>query len=224
MIRTAIIEDDFRIAAIHQQFLESIEGVIVVGQALRASEAWTLLEKEAVDLLLVDIYMPDQLGTELVRDLKVKYPKLDFIMITAANDRELIAKSMDAGAFHYLVKPVELSKLSEVILRYQDRLKRLSEGDLADQSEIDALFGHVMTSEEHVSDLPKGIHPLTLEKVMELVESLKVGTSAEEIGERLGASRTTARRYLEYLVAQGKMRAELEYGIVGRPERKYFAN
>lgn len=224
MIRAAIIEDDFRIAAIHQQFLESMDGVTVVGQALRASEAWELLKKESVDLLLVDIYMPDQLGTDLVRELKMKYPKMDFIMITAASERELIAKSMDAGAFHYLVKPVELTKLNEVILSYQDRVRRLSEGNLNDQSEIDALFGRGKISSEQVPELPKGIHPLTLEKVNELVGTLVDGTSAEEIGERLGASRTTARRYLEYLVAQGKMRAELEYGIVGRPERKYFAN
>ncbi|VDH01110.1 Transcriptional regulatory protein CitT [Lysinibacillus sphaericus] len=224
MIRAAIIEDDFRIAAIHQQFLESMDGVTVVGQALRASEAWELLENESVDLLLVDIYMPDQLGTDLVRELKMKYPKMDFIMITAASERDLIAKSMDAGAFHYLVKPLELAKLNEVILSYQDRVKRLSEGNLNDQSEIDALFGRGKISSEQVTELPKGIHPLTLEKVNELVGTLVDGTSAEEIGERLGASRTTARRYLEYLVAQGKMRAELEYGIVGRPERKYFAN
>lgn len=168
--------------------------------------------------------MPDQLGTDLVRELKVKYPELDFIMITAANDRELIAKSMDAGAFHYLVKPVELTKLSEIIMRYQGRKQLLSEGKLNDQSDIDALFGYGQTIQETVSDLPKGIHPLTLDKVSELVCTLNEGTSAEEIGERLGASRTTARRYLEYLVAEGKMRAELEYGIVGRPERKYFAN
>lgn len=224
MIRAAIIEDDFRIASIHQQFLESIEGVVVVGQALRASEAWELLKRESVDLLLVDIYMPDQLGTELVRELKVHYPELDFVMITAANDRNLIAKSMDAGAFHYLVKPVELVKLNEVIVRYKDRRKRLSEGKLTDQSDIDALFGLGIAPTEQLAELPKGIHPLTLDKVIEIVQTLTDGTSAEEIGERLGASRTTARRYLEYLVAEGKMRAELEYGIVGRPERKYFAN
>lgn len=224
MIRTAIVEDDFRIASIHQQFLESIDGVEVVGQALRASEVWTLLEKETVDLLLVDIYMPDQLGTDLVRELKSKYPKLDFIMITAANDRELIAKSMEVGVFHYLVKPVELVKLNEVVLRYQQRMKRLSEGNLQDQSEIDALFVHEKLTSAPVTELPKGIHPLTLEKVIEIVSPLEEGTSAEEIGEKLGASRTTARRYLEYLVSKGKMRAELEYGIVGRPERKYFAN
>jgi CitB family two-component system response regulator CitT len=41
------------------------------------------------------------------------------------------------------------------------------------------------------------------------------------MGEKMGASRTTARRYLEYITSTGEVTAELEYGIVGRPERRY---
>lgn len=224
MISVGIVEDDFRIASIHQQFLESIEGVTVVGQALRAKDTWQMLETQPVDLLLVDVYMPDQLGIDLVRELKVQYPSLDFIIITAATDRELVASSVAAGAFHYLVKPVELIKLKEVIERYKKRRAFLQQGRPVDQDEIDKLFvqGSVAKEVQADMDLPKGIHPLTLQKVIDIVDSLTEGTTAEEIGDRLGASRTTARRYLEYLIAEGKMRAELEYGIVGRPERKYF--
>lgn len=224
MIHVGIVEDDFRIASIHQQFLESIEGVTVVGQALRARDTWQMLETQYVDLLLVDIYMPDQLGIDLVRELKVQYPALDFIIITAATERELVASSVAAGAFHYLVKPVELSKLKEVIERYQQRRAFLQESQHVNQNEIDKLFVQGAVTKEMATntDLPKGIHPLTLQKVIDIAGSLTEGTTAEEMGERLGASRTTARRYLEYLIAEGKMRAELEYGIVGRPERKYF--
>ncbi|PIC57094.1 DNA-binding response regulator [Sporosarcina sp. P12(2017)] len=222
MIHVGIVEDDFRIASIHQQFLESVDGVKVVWQALRAKDTWEMLEKQPVDLLLVDVYMPDQSGIDLVRELKVNFPSLDFIIITAATDRELVAQSLSAGAFHYLVKPVELTKLQEVIERYQQRRLFLQESLYADQEEIDKLFVHAAAVKEDETNLPKGIHPLTLQKVIDIVNSLTEGTTAEEVGERLGASRTTARRYLEYLIAEGKMRAELEYGIVGRPERKYF--
>lgn len=222
MIHVAIVEDDFRIAAIHQQFLETLDHVKVVGQVLRAKDTWELLEKETVDLLLVDVYMPDQLGIDLVRELKVEYPALDFIIITAANERELIADSVAAGAFHYLVKPVELVKLREVMERYKQRKRLLESGKYTEQREIDKLFGQSTQAYEKENDLPKGIHPLTLEKVLEIISKLPEGTTAEEMGELMGASRTTARRYLEYLIAEGKMRAELEYGIVGRPERKYF--
>jgi len=46
--------------------------------------------------------------------------------------------------------------------------------------------------------------------------------SAEEIVDIMGASRAKARRYLEYLVSTEKLKAEVSYGSVGRPERKYF--
>ncbi|PID14863.1 DNA-binding response regulator [Sporosarcina sp. P34] len=222
MIHVGIVEDDFRIASIHQHFLESVDGVEVVWQALRAKDTWGMLKKQPADLLLVDVYMPDQSGIDLVRELKIHYPSLDFIIITAATDRELVAQSLAAGAFHYLVKPVELTKLREVIDRYQQRCLFLQESPHVDQEEIDKLFVHAVATRENGTNLPKGIHPLTLQKVLDIVNPLTEGTTAEEVGEKLGASRTTARRYLEYLIAEGKMRAELEYGIIGRPERKYF--
>lgn len=223
MINVLIVEDDYRIAGIHQQLLERIEGVTVVGQALRAKEAWEFLEKMPVDLIVLDIYMPDQLGTELIREVKYKYPSTDFIMITAARERELVASSMAAGAFHYLVKPIELCKLKAVIEQYLKRREMILNGEIEDQSSIDMLFGRSDFQKTESIDLPKGVNPLTLEKVQQICAYLPEGMTAEEVGEQLGASRTTARRYLEYLVSKGELRAELEYGIVGRPERKYFS-
>ncbi|WP_226916932.1 hypothetical protein [Halomonas sp. FME65] len=45
--------------------------------------------------------------------------------------------------------------------------------------------------------------------------------SAEEVGAAMGASRTTARRYLEYMTGTGTLVAEVSYGSIGRPERRY---
>ena len=222
MINILIVEDDFRIAEIHQKSLESIEGVSVVGNALRADESWSFIEKYQVDLLLVDVYMPDQLGIDLVIELKKKYDHLDFIMITAARDTELLKRSMSAGVFYYLIKPVELEKLREVIEIYKTQKKIIQSTDFVDQAIVDSVFRASSPESTSKGSLPKGINKLTLSNVLEIVKSLPDGTTAEEMGGRLGASRTTARRYMEHLVSTGKMRAELEYGIVGRPERKYF--
>ena len=69
--------------------------------------------------------------------------------------------------------------------------------------------------------MPKGIDALTLDKVRDLIA--RGGQwSAEDMGLEMGASRTTARRYLEYLVGTGELTAEVSYGSVGRPERRYF--
>ena len=70
---------------------------------------------------------------------------------------------------------------------------------------------------------PKGINSLTLQKVESYIQQLsEESVGANELGKSLGISRTTARRYLEYLVARGMVEPSLEYGSVGRPERRYF--
>ena len=48
------------------------------------------------------------------------------------------------------------------------------------------------------------------------------GITAEMLSAMVGVSRSTARRYLEYLISGKKVHAELTYGSVGRPERRYF--
>ncbi|MDW0116107.1 response regulator [Sporosarcina thermotolerans] len=222
MINVLIVEDDFRIAEIHQQLLESIEGIQVVGKALRAEEVHGYFQKERIDLLLVDIYMPDQLGIDLVMDLKKTYTDLSFIMITAAKDMEILERSVKAGAFHYLIKPLQLQKLQEVIEQFKKRKSILESDKPVEQSLVDQLFSKHSFETQQQETLPKGVNALTLSKVMETMTDFSEGTTVEEIGEQIGVSRTTARRYMEYLVSIGKMKAELEYGIVGRPERKYF--
>lgn len=96
----------------------------------------------------------------------------------------------------------------------------MKEKEWIDQEDVDKLIGR----EAPVRDqpmLPKGIQPLTLEKVLMVVKRCQDGVTAEEVGRQIGTSRTTARRYLEYLVSTGQVLADIVYGSVGRPERIY---
>ncbi len=223
MLNVLIVEDDFRIADIHEKFLKEIEDVNIVGKALRASDALEIIAEKPVDLVLLDIYIPDKLGTDLIQEIKTRQSDIDFIVITAANNMELFDKSLKSGAFYYLLKPVSIEKFTDVIESYKKRKKSLDSMEYVDQTFIDNLIGNKSIDRETSSDLPKGVNLLTLNKVIEFIEELPNGITAEDMGVKLGASRTTARRYLEYLVSIGKVKAELEYGIVGRPERMYFS-
>lgn len=225
MINVLIVEDDYRIAEIHEKFLKEIKDVKVVGKALRASDALEVIAEKQVDLILLDIYIPDKLGTEFIREIKARQLEIDFIVITAANNIELLDKCLKSGAFYYLLKPVSIEKFKEVIENYKKRRKSFESMEFVDQLFIDDLIGNKSMEREGSSEsLPKGVNPLTLNKVIEYIDDLPNGITTEEMGMRLGASRTTARRYMEYLVSIGKVKAELEYGIVGRPERMYFSN
>ncbi|WP_078431465.1 response regulator [Metabacillus halosaccharovorans] len=223
MIKVLIVEDDFRIAQVQEGFLQKIPDVQVVGKALNAEDTINLLKKQTVDLILLDIYLPDRLGTDLLPHIRENYPEIDIIMITAATEKAMLETSIRQGVFHYLLKPVTMEKFIETIESYIKRKKLLHNREEVDQSIIDQYFG---TSVNQLSfnqkDLPSGVDRLTLQKVKEVLHTLDSGISIEEMGEKMGASRTTARRYLEYLVSINICIAKHEYGIVGRPERKYY--
>lgn len=223
-IRAVIAEDDFRVLRIQEQFLEKIDDVSVVGKALNAQETLNTLEEKEVDLLLLDIYMPDQLGTDLIPDIRKKFPSVDIIIISAATDKEFLEACLRNGVFSYLIKPVTLEKFTEVIQAYKKQKSQIQSKDQIDQSFADDMFG--LSKQEaasfHHHDLPKGVDPLTLDKVMGVLQNNEKGLTADAVSQKMGASRTTARRYLEFLISVEKVQAELEYGVVGRPERIYF--
>jgi CitB family two-component system response regulator CitT len=223
MINVLIAEDDFRIADLHEKFLKNIGGVQVIGKALNAGEAIKIAKEQHVDLLLLDIYMPDKLGTDLIHELRNQYYDINFIVITAATHIDFLEESLRNGVVSYLIKPVTLEKFTESIESFKQRKKLLESSENVDQRLVDHLFKNNSQEAKKNESLPKGIDPITLKKVIKIVEQFKSGITAEEMGGKMGASRTTARRYLEYLVSIEKAKAELEYGIVGRPERKYYA-
>lgn len=222
MIHVAIAEDDFRIASIQEEFLKQLNGFMLIGKALNAADTLTLLEKKQVDVLLLDIYMPDMLGTELLPILKSRFPRTDIIMITAASEREMLQEALRYGVFHYLIKPVSLEKFTSVLTQYKKKKQLLSTTNQVTQDVVDAYFAGNVQPSSQAAPLPTGIDSVTLNRVSDVLSSLSSGVSIEEMGNQIGASRTTARRYLEYLVTIGKCRVEHEYGIVGRPERRYF--
>jgi two-component system, CitB family, response regulator CitT len=221
MIKAAIAEDDFRVASIHEQFLEKIAGIEVVGKALNAREAIELLERTEVDVLLLDNYLPDRNGVSMLPVLRKRFEKLDIILITASTERKVVEPSIRNGVVDYIIKPVTFERFKEAIEKVARRRELMDSNKEFDQAVIDQVFtgGQAVGETEF---LPKGIDPLTLGKVEDTLRSLASGINAEDLSEHLGASRTTARRYLEYLISIGKAKAELEYGIVGRPERKYY--
>lgn len=224
MIKVLIAEDDFRIAAIHETYIQKIQGFQVAGKAKSANDMWEALQKEQVDLILLDVYMPDELGTNLLPLLRERYPEVDVIIITAATETMLLRDALHYGVVHYLIKPVTAQKFTQVLTEYKEKKDLINSKDEVNQTMIDLFFGHMQEEPKQKGDrdLPTGINSLTLDKVKTLMASENSGITAEELGEKMGVSRTTARRYVEYLVTTGECRAELAYGIIGRPERRYY--
>ena len=222
-IKAVIAEDDFRVAAIHEKFLGNFKGIEVVGKALNGKETLELLDQHNPDLLLLDVYMPDQLGTELLPLIRKQFPCIDIIMITAATDKEILLYALNYGVEQFLIKPVKMELFHQTIEEYLQKSKLIESKQEVDQDFVNRLFKKSTSpNEAKESILPKGIDEITLVKVSKVLESCESGLSAEQVSEQIGASRTTARRYLEYLITVKECKAEVVYGVVGRPERRYY--
>ncbi len=219
-----IIEDDPKIAEIHRHFTEKIAGFSVCGMADSLEDAEKMCQLLEPDLVLLDLYFPEGLGTETLWKIRSRRQATDVILITAAKELGPLQEAMRGGVFDYILKPVMFPRFQEALERFRDHRLQLAADTRLSQQEIDRLLHPYKDHKPGQPSLPKGIDPLTLKKVREAFALPHPdGLSAEEVGEKIGASRTTARRYLEYLTAGGDLSAELIYGAVGRPERKYFA-
>jgi response regulator of citrate/malate metabolism len=209
-----MIEDDVRVGRVNRALVEAETGFEVIAQAETLRKGRELIRALSPDLLLVDVYLPDGSGLDLVRQLREEGLRFDAILITAASDLESVQRALQNGALDYLIKPFQRPRLREALGRYR-RHDSVIEPRFT-QNSLDRLLGH-----RGDESLPKGLDPLTLEQVRNAVSISVQALGAEEIGNRVGLSRVSAWRYLEYLCESGDLQAEMLYGNVGRPTKRY---
>ncbi|MFE5040871.1 response regulator [Peribacillus simplex] len=225
-IEVLIVEDDLRIAEIQKLFIEKLEGFQTIGIASSYYEAKSFIEIMQPDLLLLDMYFPEMNGLDILKEIKQQSKQMDVIMITAAKEIEKVQEAIKIGIFDYIIKPVAFERFKQSLLRYQEyhiKLSELEKGNFpVTQQQVDKLLRKDMKEKEREqASLPKGIDRMTLEKVMVVLGKSSPGLTAEIVAKEIGVSRTTARRYLEHLMSEEKIDADLTYGTVGRPERVY---
>lgn len=227
-IEVLIVEDDETAAQLLGQFTQKEEGFSVTAIANTAEQALDLLEIHSPHLILLDIYLPSMNGIDLLWEIRRKYRDIHIILITASNDAETIKEAIRGGVFGYIVKPVMIDRLISTLKKFRTVSQQLDQPKIFHQEEIDQFFGSLGTHEKrtekqskHAAQLPKGIDALTLRRIKEQLLLMKESLNADELAKSIGITHSTARRYLEFLVSLGEVSIEVQYGAVGRPERKY---
>lgn len=218
--RVMIIEDDLKIAELHRRYLEQLGGFDVVGIATSKADAEMQLEILEPELIMLDVYLPDGTGIDILTRMRAMNLQCDVILITAAREVETLQQAMRGGVIDYLLKPVMFPRLAATLDKYRKRHAQLVDTQAVDQNLVDELMQASSHDSTQQQILPKGIDGVTLTKIRALFQDAHKYT-ADEAGERIGASRTTARRYLEFLIGTGELIADVNYGSVGRPERSY---
>jgi response regulator of citrate/malate metabolism len=236
-IRVLIVEDEPAAAEALALHVGRVPGFGVAGQVRTGGEALKRTVAGGVDLVLLDIYLPDMSGLEVLRRLRAAGLTVDVIATTRARDLSVVQAAVSFGVTQYLVKPFTSAVVRQKLDRYAAYRASLAEQDLpVAQGEIDNLFGALRQTTENAG-LPKGISRESLQSVVASLRTAlerdargahpeaeeEVGArSAAEIARELGMSRVTTRRYLEYLVDAGLARRQARYGGgTGRPEFEY---
>lgn len=227
IVQVLIIEDDFRVAEINRQFVNQVDGFHAIHIAKTGDEALSYLKNSSTlpELILLDVYMPDREGLGLFWEIRKKHSEIDIIMVTAAKEVNIIQATLRGGIFDYIVKPVDFIRLERTLKEYNNQQRLFASRTELEQEEIDQLTGlekEPKLNSKTVGKLPKGIDQLTLDKIRAVLHSGdEEGMTALQMGETVGVSRSTSRRYLEYLVSLEEAEAQLKYGEIGRPERRY---
>ena len=216
MIEVLVVDDDFMVARIHTGFVERTPGFTVTGTARTGAEALEAAARLQPDLVLLDVYLPDVSGLDLMGDLREAAPEVDVLVISAAREADTVRRALRGGIVHYLMKPFSYDDLRVRLEHYQQAYAAMA-GEHTDQADVDRVFG-VSGADKR---LPKGFSAETLRLVEDTLRQETADVSAAEASSLLGISRVSARRYLEHLAETGKVEVALRYGEVGRPERRY---
>lgn len=226
MISVLIVEDDVLIAEAHRTYLARLEGfspaavVHTARDAMRTAAA-AAEAGEPIDLVLLDLGLPDASGISLASGLSGLAPAPDIIAITSERDLEMVRAAVSHGALAYLLKPFTFAAFRDRMERYRRYRTALPAGtEAASQAEVDRAMAELRIGADRAA-APKGAAPQTTDEIARAVRDCPAGLTADEAAAQVGVSRVTAWRYLERLADEGTVTRHTDYGKAGRPKTRY---
>lgn len=217
-----IVEDDPMVKSIIQQYSERIPSCKVFGSGNSETESIKTIKLLKPNLVLLDIFLPDGNGLNLLKRLRQENISTDVILITAARDTETVQEALRFGAVDYLIKPFNFERFHQAIMNYLSLKNLFEQHNDINQVDID-MYNYPFDSAgcNNILSLPKGVHLLTLKSIINYLYEQHSPKTSKEIADALQMSRITTWRYLEYLSEKGKVEVSLEYGSKGRPTKQY---
>ena len=218
-VQVLVVEDEATAAEAHAAYVTRLPGFEVAGVARSAAEAARVIGAGTpVDLILLDMHLPDEHGLGLLRRLRAAGCLSDVIAVTSARDAEVVRRAVAQGVVLYLVKPFTFAAFRSKLEQYAAYRAELdSSGRGVAQDEVDRLLASLRGG----PPLPKGLSTETLTEVTRSLRAAPGGLSASEVAGVVGTSRVTARRYLEHLAEARLADRVNRYHGAGRPEVEY---
>lgn len=216
MFKVLIVEDDPMVAMINEQYVKRHKQFVVIGKCKNGREALEFLEKQEVNLIILDVFMPYADGFEMLRQIRKNKTSVDVIMVTAANDKESLEEALHLGVVDYLVKPFTFERFRIALDKYVAQVEALKDLSTLNQKNIDFIIDNSRKKSEELH--PKGIQEKTLQLILEHLNKHSLEwLTGDTIAERTGLTGVTVRRYMNYLTENGMVHGEMNYETGGRP-------
>ena len=220
-LRVLVVEDEPIAAEAHTAYVNRVAGFVPVATVGTSQAALKALQDKQIDVVLLDMNLPDRHGLDVVRAMRAAGHRADVIAVTSARDLEVVRAAVSLGIVQYVLKPFVFATLRERLLAYRAYRDQHDHGqEISTQAEVDEVFAGARSGGE--THLPKGMGEELLTRVSRVLREADGGRSASELGEALGVSRVTARRYAEHLCETRVVVRRSRYAGAGRPEVEYL--
>lgn len=195
-IRILIVDDHGMVRFGLRGYLQSTPGLTVMGEASSAEEALELLDKLDINVVLMDLALPEMSGADATRLIKQRYPDVRVLVLTSFLDDDHILPAIRAGAAGYLLKDVDPDDLAKAI-------QSIYQGQ-------SVLHPHVMTylAERAIPSGSLDSDPFTglSERELEVLRLLACGMSNHAIASQLIVSENTIRTHVSNILAKLDLR------------------
>ncbi|GAB79476.1 Response regulator of citrate/malate metabolism [Austwickia chelonae] len=219
MLQVLVVEDEPVAAVAHASYVRRVPGFVVAGVARTGQEALSTLRSAQIDLVLLDLHLPDMHGLSIVRAMRAAGVPTDVLAVTSAREVEMVRAAVSLGVVGYLLKPFVFASLAERLQAYREYRSVTTGQGVSTQGEVDQLLAGLHQRRE--ASLPKGLAEDIWGQVVHLVRAADQGRTAADTAQALGVSRVTARRYLEYLADSGLAERRTRPTGTGRPAIEY---
>ncbi|MGE6632090.1 response regulator [Bacillus sp. NPDC077027] len=220
-IKVLLIEDDPMVQEVNKEFIMSVPGFHVVAVAGNGEQGIQLIKEVCPDLVVLDVYMPKKDGIKTLQEIRKQKIKVDIIVISAAKDKETIGIMLQNGARDYIIKPFKFGRMKQSLESYKLFRAKIGNTEEFSQEMLDDIIRKPAIKQEEPF-LPKGLNVYTMNEIKAYMKAQNGAQSAEEVANSLGIARVTARRYLDFLVKEGELKLDMQYGGVGRPVNTYI--
>ncbi len=220
-MKILIVDDDPMVAHINLKFANKA-GYDDVDTAADIESAKERLKQGDIDLVLLDVYLPTGKGTDLLKWIRQENLNTDAILITADRSSETVEIAMNYGAVDYLIKPFDFARFQLAMDKFERKKSGIVSKKSVEQEDIDSIFFESVNRNDKLKDiLEKGMSEKTYTAILKAIKAMDAPTTAEELGDKLGISRVSVRRYLEFMEAKGILEMKPIYGKKGRPQHLF---